>query len=669
MNQAVNTELLCLKHVVDESYQFIIPSYQRPYVWSSIHIEDLLNDIEEAFKNDEPHYFIGTTLSSKKDDSTYELIDGQQRTTTLMLFALACHDYKDSVLKEHPILKVSTFDKKPRLHFEIREKIESYLGSKAGLDGFGQPSQDQLAEDAYLKHIHVGLEYIKQRLNKMSQSDLNLKKFIDYIFENVRWINNIIPEKTDLNKLFSSMNTSGIQLEPVDILKSKIFKKITKNKKRYEAIWDSCQNMNTYFERVLRKKIEASYWNDLRYEHLKQYDVGAIRFEIESTISKEPLSKGLSIQEIDRKRITLTLEIDRDNEKEIQDQIEADILEEGKNHCRSFISFELLLIHALRIYKVSNNKKDIEERLIASNLQKIFKEFVNQASEKEVIDFLDVLWQVRYQFDTWCVKWLENEDGGGEELRLTSINRQKKKEAKKAYFNRTRKEHSALELLQSVRIFTGERSAQYWLTPFLIGLINADTSLDQDDVVEWLEKIDNDLSLAVDDITQKVASYQLCVGDEIGTKDWQELQNYLESQKGTSFEHYWFQKLEYILWKNYGRRKEKKFKNYRITAKNSVEHVHPQKERFGAVLQVSYLHAFGNLVLLSPGQNSEYSNKPVTVKLAEFERKPSYDSLKLKYLFDTFKKSESKNLNKHVIKVHQDRMIELLKMHYCRIRF
>ncbi|QNH50145.1 DUF262 domain-containing protein [Acinetobacter venetianus] len=669
MNQAVNTELLCLKHVVDESYQFVIPSYQRPYVWSSINIEDLLNDIEEAFKNDEPHYFIGTTLSSKKDDSTYELIDGQQRTTTLMLFALACHDYKDSVLKEHPILIVSTFDKKPRLHFEIREKIESYLGSQAGLDGFGLPSQDQLAEDAYLKHIHAGLEYIKQRLHKMSQSELDLREFIDYIFENVRWINNIILEKTDLNKLFSSMNTSGIQLEPVDILKSKIFKKVTKNKKRYEAIWDACQNMNTYFERVLRKKIEASSWNKLSYEHLKQYDVGAIRFEIESTSSKEPLSKGLSIQEIDRKRIILTPEIDGDNEKEIQDQIEADIPEEGKNHCRSFISFELLLIHALRIYKVSNHEKDIEERLIASNLQKIFKDFVNQASENEVIDFLDVLWQVRYQFDTWCVKWLENEDGGGEELRLTSINRQKKKEAKKAYFNRIKKEHSALELLQSVRIFTGERSAQYWLTPFLIGLINADTSLDQDDVVEWLEKIDNDLSLAVDDITQKVASYQLCVEDEIGTKDWQELQNYLESQKGTSFEHYWFQKLEYILWKNYGRRTEKKFKNYRITAKNSVEHVHPQKERFGAVLQVSYLHAFGNLVLLSPGQNSEYSNKPVTVKLAEFERKPSYDSLKLKYLFDTFKKSESKNLNKHVIKVHQDRMIELLKMHYCRIRF
>ncbi len=48
------------------NYQFVIPSYQRPYVWSSIHIEDLLNDIEQAFKNKEAHYFIGTTLSIKK---------------------------------------------------------------------------------------------------------------------------------------------------------------------------------------------------------------------------------------------------------------------------------------------------------------------------------------------------------------------------------------------------------------------------------------------------------------------------------------------------------------------------------------------------------------------------------------------------------------------------
>ena len=670
MNQAVNTELLCLKHVVDESYQFIIPSYQRPYVWSSIHIEDLLNDIEEAFKNKqasknkEYHYFIGTTLSSKKDHSTYELIDGQQRTTTLMLFALACHDYKDSDLKGHPILKVSTYDKKPRLHFEIRERIESYLGSQAGLDGFGKPSQDQLIEDAYLKHIHAGLEYIKQRLKKISDSELDLKEFIDYIFENVRWINNIIPEKTDLNKLFSSMNTSGIQLEPVDILKSKIFKKITKNKKLYEAIWDACQNMNTYFERVLRKKIEASSWNQLKYEHLELYDAEKIVFDVNAEGPKALSLKGLSIQEIDRKRINLSPETDSDNEKEIEDQIEEDIPEENKNHCRSFISFELLLIHALRIYKVLNDEQDIEERLIASNLQKIFKDFVNHASEKEIKNFLDVLWKVRYQYDTWCVKWLENEDGGGEELRLTTISKPISKKLKKAYYPRSKShDHSALELLQSVRIFTGERSAQYWLTPFLIHLITAESSLGQDKVVERLEKIDNDLSLVADGITQKEASYQLCFEDEVEIKEWQEIQDYLESQKGTSFEHYWFQKLEYVLWKNHKNRKDKIFKKYRITAKNSVEHVRPQKDRYDKSLNKAFLHSFGNLALLSPGQNSEYSNKPIREKRAKFYSKPVYDSLKLKNLFDRIE-SDSNLLNSTIILQHQNDMLALLEQHY-----
>ncbi len=663
MNNVVNTELLCLKQVVDAGYQFVIPSYQRPYVWSSIHIEDLLNDIEEAFNNDEPHYFIGTTLSSKKDHSTYELIDGQQRTTTLMLFALACHDYQDSVLKGHPILKVSTYAKKPRLHFEIREKIESYLGSQAGLEGFGEISQDQLTEDAYLKHIHAGLEFIKQRLKKIYDSGIDLKEFIHYMFENVRWINNIIPKKTDLNKLFSSMNTSGIQLEPVDILKSKIFRTITKNKKRHEAIWDACQNMNTYFERVLRKKIEASSWNELSYEGLEQYDAELMLFEVDSESSKVLLSNGLSIQEIDGKRNIVSRETDNDNKIDGEDQIEEDIPEENKNHCRSFISFELLLIHTLRIYKVLNDEQDIEERLIASNLQNIFKNFIKDASEPQVKKFLNLLWQVRYQFDTWCVKWLENEDGGGEELRLTSISKPISKKLKKTYYPRNKShDHSALELLQSVRIFTGERSAQYWLTPFLFGLMNADSSLGQDDVVEWLEKIDNDLSLASVGVTQKEASYQLCLEDEIETKDWQEIQEYLESQKGTSFEHYWFQKLEYVLWKNHRNRKDKRFKKYRITAKNSVEHVRPQKERYNKSLNKA-LHSFGNLALLSPGQNSEYSNKPIREKKAKFYGKPVYDSLKLKNLFDRIE-SDSNLLNSTTILQHQNDMLALLEQHY-----
>lgn len=320
-------------------------------------------------------------------------------------------------------------------------------------------------------------------------------------------------------------------------------------------------------------------------------------------------------------------------------------------------------IHALRIYYAINNLPDIEERVIAGNLQKIFNKFLRDATEAEVKNFLKVLWQVRYQFDTWCVKWLEGEDSSGEELALTSVTRQKKKGVKKVYLNRNRKEHSAIELLQSVRIFTGERSAQYWLTPFLTRLILEEYTLkDEEEVLQVLEQSDNELSLATQ--TQKELSFKLALDEDRFLKPWEMQKVYLEEQHGTSFEHYWFQKLEYVIWRNHKRRSDPKFKRYRITAKNSVEHVHPQHERYGSKIDELYLHAFGNLVLLSPGQNSEYSNKAVLVKYAEFQKKPTYDSLKLKYLFDELERAGKKNLSKQIILQHQQQMIALLQAHY-----
>ena len=74
----------------------VIPSYQRPYVWPSEDVVALLEQIIEACDADLPHYYIGTVLTSvitSRDPSSthtaYEVIDGQQRMTTLMLLALA----------------------------------------------------------------------------------------------------------------------------------------------------------------------------------------------------------------------------------------------------------------------------------------------------------------------------------------------------------------------------------------------------------------------------------------------------------------------------------------------------------------------------------------------------------------------------------------------------
>ena len=90
--QGVKTEILTLETVLNKGYQFSIPSYQRPYVWSDDDVLLLFNDITDACFAGDKNYFIGTVLSSLLEQNThkiYELIDGQQRTTTLMLIAIA----------------------------------------------------------------------------------------------------------------------------------------------------------------------------------------------------------------------------------------------------------------------------------------------------------------------------------------------------------------------------------------------------------------------------------------------------------------------------------------------------------------------------------------------------------------------------------------------------
>lgn len=71
-----------------KNYYYIVPPYQRDYVWQTKNVEQLLGDIHEEFqKGDQSEYFIGSTVANRAgtDNATYEVIDGQQRLTTLFL--------------------------------------------------------------------------------------------------------------------------------------------------------------------------------------------------------------------------------------------------------------------------------------------------------------------------------------------------------------------------------------------------------------------------------------------------------------------------------------------------------------------------------------------------------------------------------------------------------
>lgn len=649
----VTTQVLTLNYIQDNNTKFSIPSYQRPYVWPDEAVLKLFNDINDARISSEPNYFIGTVLTSIEQDENgngiYEIIDGQQRTTTLMLIALAFKMAK----VESPIADIATFQKQPRLQFAIRDQVQHLLGSLAGLDSYIFPGLEAIAENPYLKRIYAALKVLEQQVNALEKLDCILLG--DYIFNCVQWVNNIVPQQMDLNRLFSTMNTAGVQLEQADILKSKLLKKITTDKNLFDAIWVACEHMENYFERNVRKVFPKAPWDDVDSEHLSIFDEALfVKHSNDST-----KNNGLTIMEL-AENLKEGLQKDSTAESNIEPEFNTYELEAETVYCRPIISFPLLLIHAYRIYLASRTdvSDDILPRVHADKLLETF-EPLTHASEDEVKAFIKTLWQVRYHFDRWVVKWVERDDSDDEQLRLTNLTRSQSN--KKSYINRTQKELSALVMLQSVRNFTGERSAQYWLTPFIAGLIKNQITKESD-ALALLEKIDNELSLVSVTETQKTASFKQATQQQPDVDAWRTQAIYFTNPRGTSFEHYWFQKLEYVLWKQEPERESEQFKKYRITAKNSVEHVYPQQEEHHNRLERDFLDAFGNLVLLSPGENSSYSNQAVKKKLVDFEAKAKYDSLKLKAMFRLLK--ERDDWNETQIKRHQREMLRILAMHY-----
>lgn len=78
-------ELKSIKNLIDDGINFFIPSYQRGYRWEKKEVKDLLDDINKFKGEDDKYYCLQPVIVKRKNDNEYEVIDGQQRLTTIYL--------------------------------------------------------------------------------------------------------------------------------------------------------------------------------------------------------------------------------------------------------------------------------------------------------------------------------------------------------------------------------------------------------------------------------------------------------------------------------------------------------------------------------------------------------------------------------------------------------
>lgn len=653
----VTSHIMTISDVVEMGWHFNVPIYQRLYVWGDGQIKALMEDIYKAYREKKSSYYLGGVIIIPGKEHYFDLVDGQQRFTSLWLIG--------SVLKGVLWEEFNFFNNGkeniPRLKFATREAANQYL---CNIDNAAADGEEELVP------IQDAVATIKRLLSSEEFKGVDMQSLAGYIYGQVELIVTAMPKETDENKLFEVSNNRGVQLEHHQILKARLLKPIadTALRGRMALLWDACSHMSGYIEKNI-KETAGLQWKDLTgTPGDKEKEIG-LPADILSVIGSaaDPFTRNL-----DEILANPTQTFDRlgtDDKKMVYDS--------GK--VRSIISFPMLLLHTLRIYGLRFTKVHIEGRDSApvdeKKLLNLFKEHFEKRLETlsseersfEAVQFIRLLWEIRVKFDRHIIKWAEKE-------RNIEIHTIKKLYLSKDSLVRKEREGSdGFALLQSMLYHSQQIITHYWLTPLLNKLLDCD---DYDELYAYLRMIDNHMFSAglTDDL--RIRSWEIMSGKTPAKNaDIQYFE--LESNLGTGYGSYVFYKVDFILWyirdqvfaeNSLKQTRKEDWENYRMTAKNSVEHVSPQHSQVhdtnvvweqGDTQESKKLKTddFGNLVLLTSGMNSEYSNKLFVVKRAEFVEKAKtrrLDSLKSALIY------ENAQWNRELSKEHK----ELVKK-YC----
>jgi hypothetical protein len=223
----------------DPTERYSVPLYQRNYTWGEEQIHRLVQDVLDEARQAEPkEYFLGNLVVAPpaRPDELFDVIDGQQRLTTLYILL--------SVLWRDSDFPAPTFELQP-LTYEARDKATAALrgvarGASAAEEGESEREDSGIRRAEAIITEHLADPALRQQLIE--------SRFVDYLLTKVLLIRMPIDRSTDLNQYFEIMNTRGAQLSPVDIVKARLLRclQMPDDRALLNHIWSACSDMDHY---------------------------------------------------------------------------------------------------------------------------------------------------------------------------------------------------------------------------------------------------------------------------------------------------------------------------------------------------------------------------------------------------------------------------------------
>ena len=584
---------ITIKEVLSND-SYIIPIYQRNYEWEQPQIERLIRDINSIGENE--RYYLGTLVTFKRNDGSYELVDGQQRHTTLNLIK-AVLDKKTSF----------------NLKFQARSECDQFFRELSeATKGLPQIPKTQ--------NLKQGIEIIESVLNDILSTDKDKEIFRKKFFERTYIFRTELPKETELNHYFEIMNNRGEQLEKHEILKAQLMNQIDDSHKEvFAQVWEACSFMGDYI------------WN--------------------KGIPKELLEK----EELSFDDIVSSLGKDESNENN-QSQTIAALLEKGVETLpkgfkqgeesktydyRSVLEFPTFLLY---IYHLINPDKEIS--FDDKKLLETFKDYKNAKT------FIVALLKYRIYFDKYVIKNSPLLNEKESNWRISGYEFDKEE----IETNEIADEERKIEMLQTMFYYaTVSNDKKEWLLRLLEGNVKKKDlySVLKKELKKEIKGISLD-KMCFDLASTKIFyyfeymlwevyyDYVMGVDKVISPKTISLLINKMKNDKKDSFSRFYFRQLsskEHLLPQN---------KISTIIVDQSLTPEKQQEER------KKILHCFGNLCLISSSENSSAGKEH-----PEYKKESFYNNTSLKRLmmFETFLGNE---WNTQEIKQHQKEMEALL---------
>lgn len=258
------------------AFWFNIPNYQRPYVWGEDNINELLEDATYAFENNpEENYFMGSLVLQNKGNCKYDILDGQQRLTTLALLLATIRDNINSQSIKRKLQsdiyqeedETRNIPSRSRFIFDIRNDVQSffekYIIKENGISEIKKALEDEkLKNNVSIKNMVTVVEIIKKFLNDKFEEQLLLESisgtpllaFIIFIKNKLTFACVSSDTREQAFRLFTILNNRGIPLTTADILKSLNLDKVQDEIKRneYAKKWEELEEQyGDKFDRFL----------------------------------------------------------------------------------------------------------------------------------------------------------------------------------------------------------------------------------------------------------------------------------------------------------------------------------------------------------------------------------------------------------------------------------